>query len=124
MTTDAAPLPGRTRALLAVAGLMGAAGVAAAAAGAHLGGGLMPTVAEMLLVHAAAVAALAAAARPGRRGFDLAAAVLALGAIVFSGDLAARDLLDLRLVPFAAPVGGTAMIAGWLLAAVAAVASR
>lgn len=121
------PLPRRSRALVAVAGLMGAAGVAAAAAGAHIGGGLLPTAAEILMVHAAAVAALAAfgAARPGRAaGTDLAAAVLALGAVLFGGDLVLRDLLELRLVPYAAPVGGVAMIAGWLLAAVAALVGR
>jgi len=122
-----AALSGRSRALVAVAGLMGAAGVAAAAAGAHLGGGLLPTAAEILLVHAAAITGLAAlgAARPGRAGgTDLAAAVLAAGAVLFGGDLALRDLLDLRLVPYAAPTGGVAMIAGWLLAAGAAVAGR
>lgn len=119
-------MPIRIRLLVVVAGLMGAAGVAAAAAGAHVSaGGFLPTAADFLLIHAAAVVALAAAAVAlGRRGFEVAAALLAVGAIVFSGDLAARELLDLRLLPNAAPTGGVLMILGWLAAAVAAILAR
>ena len=50
------------RVLLALAGLTGAAGVALAAAGAHMGGDNLATASVFLLVHAAAAAGLAAAA--------------------------------------------------------------
>jgi uncharacterized membrane protein YgdD (TMEM256/DUF423 family) len=45
---------------------------------------------------------------------------LAVGALLFAGDLAARHFLDTRLFPMAAPAGGMAMIAGWLLVAISA----
>jgi uncharacterized membrane protein YgdD (TMEM256/DUF423 family) len=107
------------RILLALAGLMGAAGVALAAAGAHLGGDNLATAATFLLIHAAAVAGLASGA-PNLRGLTLAASLLALGALLFSGDIAARAFLGGKLFPMAAPAGGIILMAGWLALAVAA----
>jgi uncharacterized membrane protein YgdD (TMEM256/DUF423 family) len=102
---------------------MGAAGVALAAAAAHAGGSGLDSASLMLLVHAAVVAALA---RPGAGQaagwpFLVVAAVLALGASLFAGDLAARAFAGGRLFPMAAPAGGLAMIAGWLALAATAI---
>jgi uncharacterized membrane protein YgdD (TMEM256/DUF423 family) len=109
-------------ALVAYAGLAGAAGVALAAAAAHgsdLSG--LQTPAYLLTLHAgAAIAVLglvAHAAYP--RAFLLSAFVLLLGVTLFSGDIAMRTLAGARLFPMAAPTGGTTMIVGWLIAALA-----
>lgn len=107
----------------ALAGLYGAAGVALAAAGAHLGGagGLATTSAYFLLFHAAALVGLVTAASGGRRAVPLmaAASLIALGVLLFSGHLALHALLDRVPVPFAAPLGGSSTILGWLIVAVA-----
>lgn len=100
--------------LVAVAGLMGAAGVVAAASAAHgTGGDNLQTAANFLLFHAALVAALGLAA--GTSAAFLAAGTLAaLGVTIFSGDLALLATTGARLFPLAAPVGGLLMIAAWL----------
>lgn len=118
-----------TRLLLFLAGLAGAAGVALAAAAAHRGGEGLETAATFLILHAAAlvgVAALAAAApgTPFARVALIGGAVLFVGLVLFSGDLAARAFLDDRLFPMAAPTGGTLLIAGWLVLAVSALFRR
>ena len=48
--------------------------------------------------------------------FLLAALVLLAGVTLFSGDIAARTLWGVRLFPMAAPIGGSTMIIGWLVA--------
>lgn len=117
-----------TRLLLGLAGLMGAAGVALAAAAAHSAAGTSLVSASTLLVlHAPAVIALAAARKVGlvhdRLG-RVAAWGLALGAILFALAVAVPALAGFRLFPMAAPTGGTAMIAAWCLAAVAALVGQ
>ena len=97
--------------LIALAGLMGAAGVMLLAAGAHgphAGAGL-DRAGQMLLFHAAAVIAAAAAVHQGLlfRPLALAATIgLVLGAVLFSGDIALRAFAGHRLFPMAAPAGG------------------
>lgn len=117
-----------SRLLLVVAGLMGASGVAAAAAAAHVSGGdTLVTAAYFLLFDAAAVAGLAAMALQlarGRGAFLAAAGLIALGGILFSGDLAARALMEVKLLGGSAPFGGSAMILGWLVAAAAALFAK
>ncbi len=106
----------------ALAGLYGAAGVALAAAGAHRSGNPnVTTAAYFLLFHAAALVGLSTAAAHARRAVPLmvAASLIALGTLLFSGHLAMHALADLVPVPFAAPVGGSMTILGWLVAAVA-----
>ncbi len=49
-----------------------------------------------------------------------AAGALLVGLALFSGDLAMRALMGQPLFPMAAPTGGVVLMAGWLLAAVAA----
>lgn len=117
-----------SRLLLLVAGLMGAAGVAAAAAAAHVGGGEnLATASHFLLFDAAAVAGLLAVALQlgrGRVAFSIAAGLIALGGLLFSGDLAARALMEVKLLGGSAPFGGSLMIVGWLVAAVAALFAK
>ena len=117
--------------LIALAGLMGAAGIALAAAGAHAAPGAgLDGAAYMLLFHAAAVLGGTALMQQGALWRPLALIVLAawiVGAALFSGDIALRAFAGNRLFPYAAPSGGMILIAAWLgliLAAVAGAASR
>jgi uncharacterized membrane protein YgdD (TMEM256/DUF423 family) len=113
--------------LIAMAGLMGAAGVILAAAGAHVAPGSgLDSAATMLLFHAAAVLGGAALPQQGMLWRPLALIVLAawvLGAALFSGDIALRAFAGHRLFAFAAPTGGMILIAAWLGLAGAAVAA-
>lgn len=109
------------RLFAAAGGLLGAAGVALAASAAHAGGAFTQTISNMLLFHAPLFVALGLAA-PERtsRYVGWSAGLLIAGLVLFSLDLYVRDLGWTRLFPFAAPIGGTAMISGWLAIAVAA----
>ena len=102
------------------AGLFGAAGVALAAVGAHMSGSsTVTTSAYFLLFHAAALLGFCALAdRYPRRGLLIAGSTIAFGTVLFSGELALHALTGLGTVAKAAPIGGTLMILGWLLAAV------
>ena len=109
------------RILVALAGLCGAAGVGLSAAAAHAGGGNLATAAAMLLAHAPALLAIGLSIRTtGNRLLAAGALVLGLGLLLFCGDLLARHYLGGRLFPMAAPAGGMALIAGWLLVAASA----
>ncbi len=108
--------------LAALAALMGAIGVALAAAAEHASGGdLGRTAALFLMLHAAAALGIAAHARlsPGSRALLAIGFVMEAGAAVFAGDLAARAFTGARLFPFAAPLGGSTMILSWLALAIA-----
>ncbi|VTZ27674.1 conserved membrane hypothetical protein [Methylocella tundrae] len=111
----------------ALAGVAGAAGVILSAVSAHLSASpLLTTAASFLLIHAVATLALAALAlaAPRRGGWFLCGAALFLfGSMLFCSDLAFRALLGVRLFPMAAPIGGSALILGWLSSAVAALAA-
>jgi len=111
--------------LIALAGLMGAAGVVLLAAGAHAAPGTgLDSAGQMLLFHAAAVIGVAVALHQGLlfRPLALAAAIgLVVGAALFSGDIALKALAVHRLFPMAAPTGGFISIASWLGLAAAAV---
>jgi uncharacterized membrane protein YgdD (TMEM256/DUF423 family) len=106
--------------LSTLAGLFGAAGVGAAAAAAHINGdATLRTAADFFLFHGAALLAIIALARSTpQRGILAAGSLIALGTVLFSGDLAVRALTGLRLLPMAAPTGGMLLIAGWITAAV------
>jgi uncharacterized membrane protein YgdD (TMEM256/DUF423 family) len=115
--------------LAGVAALMGAAGVALAAAGVHANGGeLAQRGALFLLLHAAAALGIAAHARiaaASARALLIVGFVMEAAAILFSAELAMHVFTGERIFPFAAPIGGTTMILSWLaLAAVFAAASR
>ncbi|HVI28230.1 DUF423 domain-containing protein [Hansschlegelia sp.] len=101
--------------LLALAGLYGAAGVAGAAAGAHMTGDpRLGTASTFLMLNAAAMpGVVAASAALGRLGL-LPAAGLALGALLFSGDLMIRVAYGTSPLPMAAPTGGVILILSWV----------
>jgi uncharacterized membrane protein YgdD (TMEM256/DUF423 family) len=112
-----------TRRLIAMAGaLLAAAGVALGAFGAHglrsmLDAqrlGWWETAVQYHLWHAIALVALAGlpVRRPG-----LPAILLAAGLLIFSGSLYAMALSGERWLGAVTPIGGAAMIAGWLLLA-------
>ena len=113
------------RVLVGLGAIAGCLGVALAAAASHVtGGGTLDTSARFLLAHAPALIGLAAASAAGltHRSVGLTAACLiALGLALFSGDLAHRAVRSAALFPMAAPAGGVLMMAGWALAAAAAV---
>ena len=74
------------------------------------------SAALFLMIHATAILGMAGLAPAGRAGrFVIAAAfMLALGTILFSGDLTVRHFGGPHLFAMAAPAGGTGMILGWL----------
>lgn len=110
--------------VIAFAGLMGAGGVILAAVGAHLAPGSgLDAAASMLLFHACAILGVMANLRRGLIWPPFAAAALAawiVGGALFAGDLAMRALAGHRLFPMAAPIGGSLLIGGWTLVAIAA----
>jgi uncharacterized membrane protein YgdD (TMEM256/DUF423 family) len=110
--------------LAMAAGLMGAAGVALSAIAAHrVQSPALVTAANFLVLHAAGVLALAAWSlqSPKAAGWwRVAARVMLSGVAVFAGDIAAREIGGFKLFAFAAPMGGSLMIGGWVLVAIAA----
>lgn len=108
-------------AVIAAAGLAGAVGVMEAAAAAHkIADPRLAISSNFLLIHAAASMAMAAFARGAARGGTwllIAATALLAGAFLFCGDLSLRAFGGPRLFPFAAPIGGSLLIASWLIAA-------
>lgn len=113
--------------LVALAGLLGAAGVADGAVAAHAAGGAMlERASQILMVHGAALLGLAAlVGRAGERWLPaLAAGALGLGAGLFGLDVTLLALRGARLFPYAAPIGGSTMIAAWLVVGVLALAGQ
>ncbi|MFZ2156765.1 MAG: DUF423 domain-containing protein [Bradyrhizobium sp.] len=113
-----------SRILIVLAGVMGADGVILAAASAHQADAArLASASSMLLFHALAVLGTAALADRGiihaRIGI-LAASGFVLATALFAGDLTLRQYAGHGLFPFAAPTGGTLLIASWLALAVAA----
>ncbi len=112
-----------SRSLIVVAGLFGAAGVALAAAAAHVpDAGRLGPASSMLLFHASAVLAAALLTERGllHRIPGLAATFgLVLGTALFAGDLTLRQFVGHGLFPMAALTGGMLLIGSWLLLAIA-----
>ena len=113
---------GLDRAILALACLAGLLGVALSAAAAHIpGADSLEIAAQFLLFHAPAILALtglgaAGLTRPGLA--RTASGLLVLGLILFCGDLSVGTWLERALFPMAAPIGGFALMGGWLVGAV------
>ncbi len=106
------------RLLVGFAGLAGACGVALAAAAAHGGSPNLAPAAQMLLVHAPALLALAALAAQGRiarTALVASGCAIAVGVLLFSGTLVMGALFGIRPFPMAAPAGGMILIGGWLV---------
>lgn len=110
------------RLALLLGALLGAIGVTLGAFGAH---GLKSVLdAEKLgwwqtgvqyqLWHAVALVAIGAAALPGTRPVAI---LMAVGVLVFSGSLYVMALTGARWLGMVTPLGGLALIAGWLLLA-------
>lgn len=106
-----------------VGGLMGAAGVALSAYGAHTGGSNVATSAQFLLFHAPLFLALGLAGNPNRVR-TAGTGLLGLGLALFCGDLLMRHFADTRLFAMAAPAGGMAMISGWLVIAISGLSNK
>ncbi len=121
------------RAWLAAAALGGFFSIAAGAAAAHLAAGdahaaeLLRTGALYGLVHAAALAAVAAIAEHrGRPGLALAIAGwgFAAGMLSFSLSLFALALTGIAAFGLVTPFGGTALLVGWAALGLAALGRR
>ncbi|HEY4191319.1 MAG TPA: DUF423 domain-containing protein [Mesorhizobium sp.] len=110
------------RSMVLAGGLCGAAGVAFSAAATHRGGAFTGTAASFLLMHAPVFLLIGLAG--GNRVLRIGGVILLVGLVVFSGDLLARDYLGSRLFPFAAPTGGTLLLAGWLAIALSALSRQ
>ena len=112
------------RILIILAAIMGADGVILAAASAHQPDATrLGSASSMLLFHATAVLAAVALIERGilHAGIGIAAASgFVIAAALFATDLSLRQYAGHSLFPFAAPTGGTLMIASWLALAVAA----
>ena len=111
------------RILIILAGVMGADGVILAAVATHQNDARLAPASSMLLFHAGAVLATAALTERGvihQTGGLLAAYGFVVAAALFAGDLTMRHFAGHSLFPFAAPTGGTLLIASWLVLAIAA----
>lgn len=103
-----------SRVTVGVAALIGVAGVVSAAGASHAGDEhLLGAMSTICLAHAPVLLALGLFGLRNRI-FGVAAALLACGTMVFAGDLGVRHFLGSGAFPGAAPLGGIAMIFGWL----------
>ena len=100
------------RVLLVSAGLMGAAGVAAAASASHGESRNLSAAATMFLAHAPVLLVLGLWGQG--RAFMGAGAALGAGTAIFGVDLAMREYAGHALFAGAAPIGGGLIILGWL----------
>jgi len=101
------------RVLLGLAGLLGALGVATAASASHATESRnIAAIASICLAHGPALLAVGLAGKT--RAFQIAGLILAAGTVLFVADLGVREWLGRGLFPGAAPLGGGAMMAGWL----------
>jgi len=116
------------RILIGLSGIMGADGVILAAASAHgADAARLAAASSMLLFHACAVMGTVALIERGvlhTRIGTSAAWGFVIAAALFATDLTLRQYAGHSLFPFAAPTGGTLLIASWLALAVAAVWPR
>jgi uncharacterized membrane protein YgdD (TMEM256/DUF423 family) len=118
------------RAWLAVAALLGASGVAFGAGGAHaLRSAIVPEYLDIFetgvryhLIHAVALLALALAGEG--RPIALPAALLTAGVLLFSGSLYALALGAPARLGVVTPLGGVALLLGWLSLLRLAIARR
>lgn len=117
-------MSGPSRSIVAVGGLLGAAGITLAAAASHgANGAILSSAALVCLANGPALLALAALGSAIRLAAT-AAWVIAAGTVLFAADIVLRSYAAQGLFPMAAPAGGLTMIAGWLLVAVAAFLRR
>jgi len=113
---------GRTTAIFAgIAALLGAIGVAEAAAAAHsVSNPLLKTASDFLVVNAAGIVALSAFAQTAAgpsRVLRIGIGILLLGTVLFSGELTSHVFFPRSPFVAAAPIGGSLTILGWLIGA-------
>lgn len=115
------------RNLLVFAAFNGALAVALGAFAAHGAGpaikSLLTTGAQYQMVHAV-LAVACAIWTTGGRTVRIAGWLAAGGGLIFSLALAMIGLLSLPVMGAVAPIGGTLMIAGWIVLAIAAFRSH
>jgi uncharacterized membrane protein YgdD (TMEM256/DUF423 family) len=124
MPEDLIKPPAMTRILLSLGALQGAACVALSAALAHgplaATGPMAQPALTLLMWHVPALLVIGLLARPRASRWLITAGVLMQGGLMlFSWNLLARALLDFQALRSLVPVGGMALIAGWLVLAVA-----
>lgn len=116
------------RGLIIAAGAAGTSGIILSAMAAHSAGGAgLVGAAHILTIHGAALLALAAATDRGIVTSRMALAIglgWVTGLLLFCGDLSLRTFWAVKLFSFAAPTGGTILIASWLLLMLSAIVSR
>lgn len=113
--------------LLCVAAVLGGAGVALGAFGAHAlrevlsdaDMAVFVTASRYHLMHALLATIIAMAAPPGR-AYTVAVLSLLAGVVLFSGSLYLLVTLQLRWLGVLTPVGGLCLLGGWCLLAIAA----
>lgn len=109
--------------LIALAGLLGALGVALAAAAAHVSDSVeLRAAAELAMVHATAVIALHLVSRHTTVPvlWLLVASVMWAGTTLFTLAVALPAMTEIRLFTNAAPIGGSLTILSWVGVFVAA----
>lgn len=107
------------RSFLVLAGLVGALGVATAAAASHgTDARNLAAISAIALAHAPVLFILALAGQG--RALAAAGVILSVGTILFSCDLAMRHWTGAALFPGAAPLGGGTLILGWIVISVSA----
>lgn len=105
---------------LFLSGVLGASGVALAAAATHTGATLMlGNASAMCLAHAPVLLGLHLGWERIKTALP-SALLLGLGTALFAGDLVSKHFTGNSLFPMAAPAGGLGMIFGWLTLAASA----
>ena len=121
------------RGLAILAGIAGLTGVILAAMGSHFAGGLDDPADQrawqaanmMQLLHAVALLAMSALCRSrSSKLLGAAGLLMALGIGLFSGSLYVGVFIEPGGTTGVAPVGGMALIAGWLLLIVSALRGK
>ena len=122
-----------TRSFVVIAGLAGAFGVSLGALRAHAGDGLsqvqldsLGTVSSYLLIHALLLLMVSSSTlnRLAVRRSQLAGGLCICGMVLFCGGIALSVLMGIEQLSGAAPIGGLAFIAAWLVVASCAFALR
>ncbi len=101
--------------------LLAGAGVALAAYAAHVNGDeRLHTASLFLSLHGVAIVAIMAYGWAGKaHALGYGALLLGLGTALFAADLVSLSLQGHALFPYAAPIGGSAMILAWIALALA-----
>ena len=107
--------------LLFLSGIFGCAGVALAAASAHAGGDthLLASASAMCLAHGPALLGLHIGYRAVRTA-PVGGLLIGVGTLLFTADLLVLYERGAGVFPMAAPIGGFAMMGGWLVVAAGA----